>query len=77
MQGIHRQIHISPFVYNASRVPQQLRVPREVPTPIAHHKVCPLWSFIVGPSREIHTLDPQPNRHSMLVPRVCAPRVYG
>ena len=26
-------------------------------------------------SREIHPLDPQPNRHSMLVPRVCAPRV--
>ena len=25
--------------------------------------------------REIHPLDPQPNRHSMLVPRVCAPRV--
>ena len=26
-------------------------------------------------NREIHPLDPQPNRHSMLVPRVCAPRV--
>ena len=26
-------------------------------------------------SRETHPLDPQPNRHSMLVPRVCAPRV--
>ena len=26
-------------------------------------------------SREIHPLDPQPHRHSMLVPRVCAPRV--
>ena len=25
--------------------------------------------------REIHPLDLQPNRHSMLVPRVCAPRV--
>ena len=25
--------------------------------------------------REIHPLDPQPHRHSMLVPRVCAPRV--
>ena len=25
--------------------------------------------------REIHPFDPQPNRHSMLVPRVCAPRV--
>ena len=25
--------------------------------------------------REIHSLDPQPHRHSMLVPRVCAPRV--
>ena len=29
--------------------------------------------FLVG--REIHPLDPQPHRHSMLVPRVCAPRV--
>ena len=26
-------------------------------------------------SREIHPLDPQPHRHSMLVTRVCAPRV--
>ena len=26
------------------------------------------------PKREIHPLDPQPHRHSMLVPRVCAPR---
>ena len=26
-------------------------------------------------TREIHPLDPQPYRHSMLVPRVCAPRV--
>ena len=25
--------------------------------------------------REIHPLDPQPHRHSMRVPRVCAPRV--
>ena len=25
--------------------------------------------------REIHPLDLQPHRHSMLVPRVCAPRV--
>ena len=25
--------------------------------------------------REIHPLDPQPHRHSMLVPWVCAPRV--
>ena len=25
--------------------------------------------------REIHPLDPQPHRHSMLVPRVCAPRL--
>ena len=25
--------------------------------------------------REIHPLDPQRHRHSMLVPRVCAPRV--
>ena len=25
--------------------------------------------------REKHPLDPQPHRHSMLVPRVCAPRV--
>ena len=29
----------------------------------------------LGYVREIHPLDPQPNRHSMLVPRVCAPRV--
>ena len=26
MQGIHRQIHTSPFFYKASRVPHQLRV---------------------------------------------------
>ena len=29
----------------------------------------------VTTTREIHPLDPQPHRHSMLVPRVCAPRV--
>ena len=28
-----------------------------------------------GDSREIHPLEPQRHRHSMLVPRVCAPRV--
>ena len=32
------------------------------------------WSFVH--IREIHPLDPQPHRHSMLVPtRVCVPRV--
>ena len=31
--------------------------------------------IIVSFVREIHSLDPQPHRHSMLVPRVCAPRV--
>ena len=39
MQGIHKQIHTSPLFYKASRLPHQLRVPLEVPTPIAHHKV--------------------------------------
>ena len=39
MQGIHRQIHTSQFFYKASRVPHQLRVSREVATPIAHDKV--------------------------------------
>ena len=34
-----------------------------------------LFSLPLSRSREIHPLDPQPNRHSMLVPRVCAPRV--
>ena len=33
-------------------------------------------SLMFAPAfREIHPLDPQPHRHSMLVPRVCAPRV--
>ena len=32
-------------------------------------------SLVFCTGREIHPLDPQPNRHSMLVPRVCAPRV--
>ena len=31
-----------------------------------------LW---LGASREIHPLEPQRHRHSMLAPRVCAPRV--
>ena len=30
---------------------------------------------MIQDTREIHPLEPQPNRHSMLVPRVCAPRV--
>ena len=34
--GIDRQVRISPFLYEASRVPSQLRVPWEVPAPIAH-----------------------------------------
>ena len=38
---IHRQIRTSPIFYKVSRVPHQLRVPWEVPTPIAHHKLCP------------------------------------
>ena len=33
-----------------------------------------LWNK-VNYIREIHPLDPQPHRHSMLVPSVCAPRV--
>ena len=30
--------------------------------------------YLVG-TREIHPLEPQRHRHSMLAPRVCAPRV--
>ena len=45
MQDIHRQIHTFLFFYMVSRVAHQLRVPREVPTPMAH-KVCPLQSHI-------------------------------
>ena len=33
------------------------------------------WGFRQGATREIHPLDLQRHRHSMLVPRVCAPRV--
>ena len=33
------------------------------------------WDGANHQYREIHPLDPQPHRHSMLVPRVCAPRV--
>ena len=32
-------------------------------------------TYQVYSNREIHPLDPQPHRHSMLVPRVCAPQV--
>ena len=32
-------------------------------------------TFALHRDREIHPLDPQPHRHSMLVTRVCAPRV--
>ena len=45
MHGIHKQIHTSHFFYKASRVPHHPRVTREVPTPIAHHNVCPLRSM--------------------------------
>ena len=41
MHGIHRQIHTSPFFYKASRVARWRRVPREVPTPIAHGRCAP------------------------------------
>ena len=37
--------------------------------------ICNTHTWKLYPNREIHPLDPQPNRHSMLVPRVCAPRV--
>ena len=39
--------------------------------------ITPLSSLLIGLRlfREIHPLDPQPHRHSMLVPTVCAPRV--
>ena len=33
------------------------------------------WQFFVSSGREIQPLDLQPHRHSLLVPRVCAPRV--
>ena len=41
-------MHPSPFFYKASRVPCQLRVPREVPTAIAHLKVCLLRGLSGG-----------------------------
>ena len=37
MLDIPRQILIPPFFYKASRVAHQLRVPREMQTPITHH----------------------------------------
>ena len=37
MHGVHRRIQTAPFFYKASRVPQTVRLPREVPAPIAHH----------------------------------------
>ena len=40
-----------PFFYKASRVPRQLRVPQEVPTPVAHHKMWPLRGELVGDTR--------------------------
>ena len=36
---------------------------------------CTFDHFCLHLPREIHPLHSQPNRHSMLVPRVCAPRV--
>ena len=44
MYGIHREIHTSPF-YKVSRMPLQLRVLREVQTPIANH-----WTSLYGMS---------------------------
>ena len=41
MHGINIQIHTSPFFYKASRVPSWRRVPREVPTSIAHGRCAP------------------------------------
>ena len=36
VHSIHGQIHTCPFFCKASRVPHQLRVPREMPAPFAH-----------------------------------------
>ena len=43
--------------------------------------MCIVWDIAMvmkvittSSTREIHPLDPQPHRHSMLVPTVCAPR---
>ena len=44
MYGIHREIHTSPF-YKVSSMPLQLRVLREVQTPIANH-----WTSLYGMS---------------------------
>ena len=41
--GINGQIHTPAFFHEASRMPHHLRVPREVPDPIAHH-----WSSQEG-----------------------------
>ena len=35
----------------------------------------PLVFIRLGSNREIHPLEPQRHMHSMLAPRVCAPRV--
>ena len=47
-----------------STLPKEAIFPLICPTPLT-------FSF----TREIHPLYPQPHRHSMLVPRVCAPQV--
>ena len=46
MQGIHRQIHTS--FNKGSRVPHQLKIPRVVPTPIAHKKMWPLQGSVLS-----------------------------
>ena len=37
--------------------------------------ICGPKMLMLRTNREIHPLEPQRHRHSMLVPRVCAPRV--
>ena len=45
-------ISTAPFFYKASSVPHHLRVPLEVQTPTAHHRMCPLRGTCVA--RPLH-----------------------
>ena len=76
VQEINRYSNISTSTSNNEDIMKKLKIQLSNKNNFSHsetrHRVI---SSHTGNSSEIHPLDAQPHRHSMLVPRVCAPQV--
>ena len=71
----HTHIHIYIYVYIYIYIYIYTLTHTNTYTVTSYLVVLGMSELKVVLNREIHPLDPQPHRHSILVPRVCAPRV--